>query len=72
MKKQISILTSVLLVSGTIATAFTLNFHSKTPEGALAQARDKVTLCHKGITIKVNQSAVSAHLAHGDTQGECQ
>ena len=33
---------------------------------------DKVTICHKGKTIKVDESAVAAHLAHGDTLGACE
>ena len=31
----------------------------------------KVTLCHKGKTIQVPESAVPQHLAHGDTSGPC-
>lgn len=31
----------------------------------------KVTICHNGRTIVVAQSAVPAHLAHGDTVGPC-
>jgi len=31
----------------------------------------KVTLCHNGNTILVDQSSVSMHLAHGDTIGAC-
>ena len=31
----------------------------------------KVTLCHNGRTITVGEPAVAAHLAHGDTEGEC-
>lgn len=31
----------------------------------------KVTLCHKGKTLKVDEIMVSAHLAHGDTLGAC-
>lgn len=31
----------------------------------------RVTICHKGKTISVDQSAVPAHLAHGDTLGPC-
>lgn len=31
----------------------------------------KVTICHNGNTIEVDQSAVAAHLAHGDTLGAC-
>ena len=31
-----------------------------------------VAVCHKGRTIHVSASAVSAHLAHGDSEGECE
>ena len=31
----------------------------------------KVVICHKGKTITVDNSAVPAHLAHGDTVGPC-
>ena len=31
----------------------------------------KVTLCHKGHTIRVPPPAVPAHLRHGDTFGAC-
>lgn len=31
----------------------------------------KVTICHKGHTITIAQSALPAHLAHGDTVGPC-
>lgn len=31
----------------------------------------KVTICHKGHTITVDEHALKAHLAHGDTQGPC-
>jgi len=31
----------------------------------------KVVICHKGRTIEVAESAVEAHLAHGDTLGPC-
>ncbi|MCA9954371.1 MAG: FecR domain-containing protein [Anaerolineales bacterium] len=30
-----------------------------------------VTICHNGNTIQVDESAVDAHLAHGDTLGPC-
>jgi hypothetical protein len=31
----------------------------------------KVTICHKGHTIRVSLNALRAHLAHGDTVGSC-
>jgi hypothetical protein len=31
----------------------------------------KVAMCHQGRTIMVDQAAVAAHLAHGDTLGRC-
>lgn len=33
---------------------------------------EKVTICHKGNTIEVAESAVQAHLDHGDTLGPCE
>ena len=36
-----------------------------------AQYPKKVKVCHKGKTITISQSALPAHLAHGDTPGEC-
>ena len=33
---------------------------------------DKITLCHKGVTITVGPAAMPAHLAHGDTLGDCE
>ena len=34
-------------------------------------ASNKVEICHKGKVISVNQSAVSGHERHGDTEGDC-
>jgi hypothetical protein len=39
--------------------------------GGKQYGRHKVTLCHKGHTIRVAQPAVKAHLRHGDTPGAC-
>lgn len=33
---------------------------------------EKVTICHRGITIKVGRPAVKTHLDHGDTIGTCE
>jgi hypothetical protein len=35
------------------------------------QGQPKVTICHKGKTIRVAQPAVRAHLRHGDRVGPC-
>jgi Prealbumin-like fold domain len=35
------------------------------------KGREKVVLCHKGMTIRVARPAVRAHLRHGDTLGPC-
>jgi hypothetical protein len=32
----------------------------------------KVTVCHKGHAIEISENALSAHLAHGDTEGPCE
>jgi hypothetical protein len=36
------------------------------------KADKKVTVCHKGNAIEISVNALSAHLAHGDTEGPCQ
>ena len=36
-----------------------------------AYGKNKVTVCHKGHTIKIAQPAVAAHVRHGDTLGTC-
>ena len=33
--------------------------------------KDKVTICHKGKTLKVPATAVKGHQRHGDTLGPC-
>src|SRR5262249_5186690 len=35
------------------------------------KGREKVTICHKGHTIRIDRPAVQAHLRHGDTVGSC-
>ncbi len=35
------------------------------------KSSDKVAICHKGKTIHVDDSAVKAHLKHGDYIGYC-
>ena len=39
---------------------------------AVSAEQTKVTICHKGkTTITVAESAVAAHIAHGDAMGAC-
>ena len=61
MKKFILPIASVLLITGSL---FVANAH---------KGGDKVTICHQTgngtITIEVNESALSAHIAHGDLVG---
>jgi hypothetical protein len=41
-------------------------------EGSAPRTKEKVTLCHKSKkTIHVDDSAVKAHLGHGDYMGPC-
>lgn len=37
----------------------------------MVAANNKITVCHNGSALEVNSSALSSHLAHGDTQGAC-
>jgi hypothetical protein len=69
MKKATKTYLIILLIFG-LSSSFTLLHNTKSLRFDMA-GRDKVTLCHKGKTIKVDESAVSAHLAHGDTIGAC-
>jgi hypothetical protein len=39
--------------------------------GVSTAGQEKVTICHNGNTIEVSESALEAHLNHGDTQGAC-
>lgn len=80
MKKRITAATVVLLTGGMVVISFAFNFNPQTPQagraardkvGLRAASMDKVTVCHKGKTIHVDESAVAAHMAHGDTMGAC-
>ena len=39
--------------------------------GKSQYGRTKVTICHKGKTIKIAQAALPAHKRHGDVEGTC-
>jgi hypothetical protein len=47
-----------------------ISFVPSTDTGA-GPASKKVALCHKGQTLELPESAVQAHLNHGDTLGPC-
>lgn len=49
---------------------FSATVHSKTFASKSIKSK-LVTICHKGKTIRVDQSAVNAHLKHGDGLGSC-
>jgi uncharacterized protein YraI len=53
----------------TTGTGETPGDGSETPPPG--QENHKVTICHKGHTITIDESALPAHLAHGDTLGAC-
>ena len=57
-----------LAVVAVVGVLSVMAFQSKTDAGA---ADKKVTICHKGQTLEVAESAVQAHLNHGDTLGPC-
>jgi glucose/arabinose dehydrogenase len=44
----------------------------ETPLGAILRINvDRLTICHRNRAIQVSASAISAHLAHGDSLGSC-
>lgn len=40
--------------------------------GGYGGHHEKKEICHKGKSIEVEQSAIAAHLGHGDKLGECE
>jgi hypothetical protein len=41
------------------------------PGNGIGAGQEKVTICHKGHTIRVGKPAVKAHMRHGDHMGAC-
>jgi len=60
-----------LLLLGATAAASSNGQGKEPSEHGKSEGHAKVTLCHKGHTIKVDISAVKAHLWHGDRLGRC-
>jgi uncharacterized protein YraI len=54
----------------TVGTGETPGDGSETPPPP-GKEDHKVTICHKGHTITIDEHALPAHLAHGDTLGPC-
>jgi hypothetical protein len=65
--------TPVLTTTTTSTSPFTTTTTSAAPTTTTTTtpAPKKVAMCHQGRTIMVDQDAVAAHLAHGDTIGRC-
>src|SRR5215216_7958818 len=69
---------SVQQTVSTATTTTTVTSTTTTPTTTTTPAR-KVTICHhtqgkkgtKHVTVKVTQSAVKAHMKHGDSLGAC-
>jgi len=58
-------------VQGTITSTARANATGGSSESD-GGPEEKVIMCHSGQTIEVAQSAVQAHLDHGDTLGPCE
>ena len=65
--------TSTSTPAGTTTTSTTplVTTTTSTTTTTTTPAPKKVAMCHEGRTIMVDQAAVPAHLAHGDTMGRC-
>ena len=57
---------TIILISLVLCIGCATVVADKPPKGP-----DKVAICHKGKTIYVSESAVKAHLKHGDYMGIC-
>ena len=63
MKRLIMLILPILLVSGCVVVP---------PKSGSVAAPDTTSVCHKGKkTLQLPQSAVKAHLDHGDKLGPC-
>lgn len=57
-KAALAVLVAGLMLSGCV-------------EQPTAYGADKVLVCHKGKTLVIPETALGAHLGHGDTRGAC-
>jgi len=58
-------------LGGLLLVGFTGAALAKYPKPGKGKGREKVTICHKGHTIRIAKPALPAHLRHGDTPGPC-
>ena len=63
--------TTPLFTTTTSTTSPPTTTTTTTSTTTTTPAPKKVAMCHQGRTIMVDQEAVEAHLAHGDTIGRC-
>ena len=62
----------LLLVIGTLCLVAILSFNTEKEEDLLAMNQPpKVVVCHNSNPIEISITAVTAHLAHGDSIGDC-
>ena len=68
-----------ILVAFVFMLCLPLNFNANEPSGEISDDGPKVTICHippgnpanwHAITVSIN--AIPAHLAHGDSLGDCE
>ena len=71
MKHVISLLAGVAILSAACSDSSVTEPPDLAPSFGLAKGKARVSVCHKGRTITVAAPALTAHLAHGDTEGEC-
>lgn len=63
--------TTPLVTTTTSTTSPPPTTTTSTTTTTTTPAPKKIAMCHQGRTIMVDQEAVAAHLAHGDTLGRC-
>jgi hypothetical protein len=63
--------TTPLVTTTTSTTSPPPTTTTSTTTTTTTPAPKKIAMCHQGRTIMVDQEAVEAHLAHGDTLGRC-
>ncbi|RTZ81509.1 MAG: hypothetical protein DSZ01_00710 [Gammaproteobacteria bacterium] len=63
--------TLALALASVPAFAEGISFPGNSGKNTTQVKSGKTTVCHNGNTISISNSALQAHLAHGDTKGPC-